>query len=172
MSVGTVYWMTGLSGTGKTTLGRIFYERLKQAGRLAVFLDGNELREVLAEDLSHDVTDRKKSAMRNARLCKLLSDQGLDVVCATISLWHECQHWNRSHISSYREIHVRAPLKVLIHRDHRRIYRQTENVWGVHLKPEEPQHPDWIIDNDGSRAPEQIVDDLCGQFLPNRTVSS
>src|ERR1700683_1573893 len=80
---GNVYWITGLSGAGKTTIGRELWRRLRAASRSVIFLDGDVTREVIAEDLGHSTTHRRRSAMRNARLCKLLSDQGTDVVCAT-----------------------------------------------------------------------------------------
>src|SRR5580658_2984713 len=84
VSPGRVFWITGLSGAGKTTLGRELWRRLRAAGRPVVFLDGDALRSAIAEDLGHDARDRRRSAMRNARLCRLLADQGSDVVCATI----------------------------------------------------------------------------------------
>ena len=59
-----------------------------------MLLDGDALRPAIAEDLGHNAVDRRRSAMRNARLCRLLAEQGTDVVCATISLFHEVQRWN------------------------------------------------------------------------------
>lgn len=161
MVMGTVYWFTGLSGAGKTTLARFFYDRLTSAGRKVIFLDGDGLREVIGEDLGYGVVDRKRSAMRNARLCKLLSDQGFDVVCSTVSLWHECQHWNRQNIPHYREIYIRIPLAVLAARDPKGIYARAregtlKNVWGVDIPIEEPEKPDVILDNDGSVSVEQL----------------
>ena len=66
---GKVYWLTGLSGAGKTTIGRLWYEKLREAGEAAVFLDGDELRQVFGDDLGFSESDRRKSAMRNARRC-------------------------------------------------------------------------------------------------------
>ena len=103
---GRVYWITGLSGAGKTTLGRELVQRLRAAGRPAIFLDGDMLREVIAEDLGHNLANRRKSAMRNARLCRMLASQGADVVCPTISMFHEVQRWNRENIPAYREIYL------------------------------------------------------------------
>jgi len=103
-SPGRVFWITGLSGAGKTTVGRELSKRLRAAGRPVTFLDGDTLRSVIAEDLGHSAGNRRRSAMRNARLCRLLAEQGVDVVCATISLFHEVQSWNRENIPGYCEI--------------------------------------------------------------------
>ena len=87
-SSGRVFWITGLSGAGKTSVGRQLSARLRAAGRAVIFLDGDALRAVVAQDLGYSESNRRRSAMRNARLCRLLAEQGSDVVCATISLFH------------------------------------------------------------------------------------
>src|SRR5947209_16343482 len=92
---GTVFWITGLSGAGKTTVGRELWSRLRSAGRTAVFLDGDVLRDAISDDLGHSGDDRLRSARRNSRTCRLLADQGLDVVCSTISMFREVRQWNR-----------------------------------------------------------------------------
>src|SRR5580698_6756198 len=119
---GRVYWITGLSGAGKTTIGRLLWDRLRAAGRPAIFLDGDALREVIAEDLGHSRESRRRSAMRNARLCRMLSAQGTDVVCPTISLFHEIQVWNRRNIPGYCEIYLRVPMEELRRRDAKGLY--------------------------------------------------
>ena len=100
MTPGTVYWFTGFSGAGKSTLATLFCDRLRGTGRTVVLLDGDRLRDVFGGDLGHSIEDRRRSAMRNSRLCQLLADQGLDVVCATISLFHDCHDWKigRAHV--------------------------------------------------------------------------
>lgn len=161
---GTVYWMTGMSGSGKTTLARLFVARLRAAGRAVVLFDGDELRGVFQGD-GHAEADRRRVAMRNARLCKLVADQGMDVVCATISLFHECHRWNRAHLSKYVEIHVRASLEVLRVRDSKALYALAErgevtDVVGLHIRAEEPENPDVTLDNDGHVPPETVVEHL------------
>ena len=121
-SPGRVFWITGLSGAGKTTVGRELSSRLRAAGRPVTFLDGDALRAAIAEDLGHSAGNRRQSAMRNARLCRLLAEQGADVVCATISLFHEVQRWNRENIPGYREIYLRVPIDELRRRDSKGIY--------------------------------------------------
>ncbi len=151
---GRVFWLTGLSGAGKTTLGRELWRRLRAEGRPATFLDGDALRAAIADDLGHSTADRKRSAMRNARLCRLLAQQGCDVVCATISLLHDVQRWNRENIPGYREIYLRVPMKELRRRDSKGIYGNAprggmRNVVGIDVRAEIPQAPDLVLDNYG-----------------------
>lgn len=165
MTDGTVYWVTGLSGAGKTAIGRALCERLRRRGRAVVFLDGDELREVFGGDLGFGRADREKSAMRNGRLSKLIADQGVDVVCATISMFHSCRRWNRDRIERYREIYVRAPAALLIARDVKGLYGRAatgeiREVVGVDLEAEEPECPDVTIDNDETRTVDALVDDI------------
>ena len=153
-SIGRVFWITGLSGAGKTTVGMELWRRLRTAGRSAVFLDGDALRAAIAEDLGHGAEGRRRSAMRNARLCELLASQGEDVVCSTISLFHEIHRWNRQHIPGYCEIYLRVPMQELRRRDCKGIYAAAErgdlpNVVGLDMAAELPEAPDLIVDNCG-----------------------
>ena len=151
---GRVFWITGLSGSGKTTVGRELWRRLRASGRSVIFLDGDALRAAIAEDLGHSADNRRLSAMRNARLCRLLAAQGADVVCATISMFHEVQRWNRENISGYREIYLRVPLDELRRRDSKGIYAagqrgDAQDIVGVDVPAEFPETPDLVLDNYG-----------------------
>lgn len=112
-------WITGLSGAGKSTLARALMPDLPGA----VLLDGDELRAVLGEGASgFDRQSRLRLAMIYARLCKLLADQGLTVVIATISLFHEVHAWNRTHLPGYLEIWLESPEEVRRARDPKGLY--------------------------------------------------
>ena len=151
-----VYWITGLSGAGKTTIGRLWYEKLKAAGEAAVFLDGDELRQVFGDDLGFTEADRRKSAMRNARLCALLSGQGVTVVCCTISMFDSVRAWNRENIPDYVEVYVKASIDTLRRRNQKGLYNGEErDVAGIHFQVDEPKTPDLVLENDGQRTPEE-----------------
>src|SRR5713101_1267417 len=154
-SLGRVFWITGLSGAGKTTVGQELRSRLRAAGRAVTFLDGDALRAAIAEDLGHSAGNRLVSAMRNARLCRLLAGQGFDVVCATISLFHEVQRWNRENIPNYREIYLRVPIDELRRRDSKGIYAVAQrgdarDIVGLDVPAEAPEAPDLVLDNYGA----------------------
>lgn len=158
---GTVYFFTGLSGAGKTTIGRLWYEKLRESGEPAVFLDGDELRQVFGDDLGYTEADRRRSAMRNARLCALLARQGLTVVCCTISMFDSVRAWNRENIPGYFEVYVKASMETLRSRDQKGLYSQGDrDVAGVHFQVEEPKRPDLILENDGQKTPEEQVEQI------------
>ena len=164
---GTVYWVTGLSGAGKTTIGHLLTIELRALGRNVVMLDGDTLREVYGNDLGHSAAERHQVAMRNSRLCHFLAEQGMDVVCCTISMFHDVRSWNREHIKNYREIYLRVSLQTLKARDQKGLYSGVErgdvtDVYGLDLTWEEPQRPDIAIDNNGQKAPAAILREIVG----------
>ncbi|SMC23424.1 adenylylsulfate kinase [Andreprevotia lacus DSM 23236] len=161
MADARVYWVTGLAGAGKTTIGTALYERLLAAGRRAVLLDGDRLREVFGGQHGYSVEERRHLAMCYARLCKMLHDQGADVVCATVSMFAAVRHWNRSNIDGYSEVYVVAPENHLFER--RAFYADpaaSHEVVGLNPAYELPTNPDVIIHNDAQTAPAQLAEHI------------
>ena len=120
--MGKVYWITGLSGAGKTTIGKIVYEELKKKYPNTVFLDGDTLREVFGGVFGYEEEDRRRCAMCYARLCAMLEKQDINVVCCTISMFHSVREWNREHIHNYREIYVKVSMEELVRRNQKGLY--------------------------------------------------
>lgn len=167
--MGFVYWITGLSGAGKTTIGKIFYRDLKQVYPNTVFLDGDIMREVFGDDLGYTESERRKCAMRYSRICNMLQNQDLNVVCCTISMFDEVRKWNREHIENYREIYIKASFDVLQKRDQKGLYsgntdEREKEVMGLHIAFEEPKDPDLVIENEGNITPENQVDKIVKHF--------
>ncbi len=155
-----VYWITGLSGAGKTTIGKLVYEKLKEEYSNTVFLDGDVLREVFGGDLGYGKEERKQCAMRYSRLCAMLQRQDINVVCCTISMFHSVREWNRGHIHNYREIYIKASWETLQKRDQKGLYSgakagKEDLVVGIHMEFEKPQCPDLVLLNDGQKSPEE-----------------
>ena len=148
-----VIWLVGMSGAGKTAIGQQVYNLLKAQRPNVVFLDGDNVREIMGNDLGYGVADRRTNAARISRLCGFLSKQGIDVVCAILSIFPESQRWNRANIQQYFEVYIRVPFETLVRRDSKGLYQQAltgkiKNVVGVDIDFPEPPHPDLIVDND------------------------
>ena len=155
MSDGIVVWITGLSGAGKSTISRKVVDILRQRGRTCILLDGDEIRQAFPDVQSgHDRESRLINARRNSGLAKLLAEQKLTVIFATMSLFAEIQEWNRKNFPAYLEVFVDVPLDVLKGRDSKGLYSRHEqglidNVVGIDLEYDVPARPDLMIDNSG-----------------------
>lgn len=169
MSKGAVYWITGLSGAGKTTLAVRLVELLRARGLPVVFLDGDELREVFgavaANPQNHGREGRLALAMQYAHLCRVIAAQGLTVVISTISLFREVHAWNRAHLPGYFEIYLKVPVEELRRRDPKGIYRRYDageigNVAGLDLMIDEPESPDWVAEFVPGKSVQALADEL------------
>jgi cytidine diphosphoramidate kinase len=144
---GYVIWITGLSASGKTTLGTVVTEILRKNNYPVVMLDGDELREALGVTSLHSQEDRQRIALQYAKLVKIISSQGIIVVIATVALFHDVHKWNRSNILGYFEVYLDVPLSELKNRDPKGLYKSfysgnTHNVAGLDLHVDYPKKPD------------------------------
>jgi adenylylsulfate kinase-like enzyme len=171
---GTVYFFTGLAGAGKTTIGGLFYQRLKERKPDAILIDGDQTRlaaghstaegAVLLEE-RYTTEARKAGAFGSFQACKRYAEQGLDVVICSISMYTEVRAWNREHIENYREIYLKVTRETLYRRDQKKLYSSgTKNVVGVDLPWDEPGHSSVVIQNDGQETPEEIAERLVRFF--------
>lgn len=171
---GTVYFFTGLAGAGKTTIGGLFYRKLKERKPDAILIDGDQARAqighstadgtVLMED-RYTTEARKAGAFSCFRACKYYADQGLDVVICSIAMYTEVRAWNRENIENYREVYLKVTRETLYRRDQKKLYSSgSKNVVGVDLPWDEPGHSHIVIQNDGQETPETIVDRLMKFF--------
>lgn len=157
MNKGTVYFFTGLSGAGKTTLGGLFHRRLKVWKNNVVLLDGDSIRLVYNEDISYTEESRRKGASRTFRVAKMLSDQGIDVVVCSICMYSAVRAWNRANIENYREIYIKVDKDTLLRRNQKGLYTAGKDVVGIDIPFDEPKSPDIVVENDGRETPEAIV---------------
>ena len=160
METGTLYWITGLAGAGKTTIGKEVYALLKQKKSNLVFLDGDILRPMLGDIFGYSYDERVRCAQQYSRICKMLTDQGLDVVICTISMFDLIRQWNREHFENYFEVFVDTPMEILRDKNKKGLYRDTEQadekqVAGVSFEVQLPKMPDFRVDNDMTVDPKE-----------------
>lgn len=155
MEKGTLYWITGLSGAGKTTIGSALYYELKNTCPGLVILDGDILKNLTGDSLGYSREDRRKRAGIYSNFCKILTDQGISVIICTIAMYDSVRAWNREHIERYVEVFLDVKKTVLMERDRKGLYSgqqagKVSEVAGLDVEVEFPKNPDIIIENNGN----------------------
>lgn len=152
-----VVWIIGLSGAGKSTLANEVIAQVRQKQKNVVLLDGDLVRDVFGNDLGHSMEDRYTNAKRICQLGKLLEDQGIDVVCAILSLFPDTREWNRANLKNYYEVFIDTPMQDLEDRDSKGIYSrfrkgEIHDVAGMDLEFPPPLNAELVIRNNGSKS--------------------
>lgn len=150
---GFVFWMTGLSGAGKTTIALAMIAKLHERGVKIERLDGDVVRESLTRDLGFTAEDRAKNIERVTFVAKLLSRNGIGCVCSFISPYQSVRDSVRANTTNFIEVFVDAPLEVVIDRDVKGLYvkaiaGEIPNFTGISDPFEAPQNPDLHIRTD------------------------
>lgn len=146
-------WLSGLPGSGKTTLARELVRRLEGSGRRARLLDGDELRKTLSSDLGFSREDREEHLLRVARLCRSLNEEGAIAVAALISPYRMARDKARALVGNFHEVFVSCPVDVCIARDPKGLYRKAlageiRNFTGISDPYEEPLAPELVLHTD------------------------
>lgn len=149
---GAVVWLTGLSGSGKTTIASALAEALTRAGHAVYVLDGDRLRNGLNEDLGFTPEDRAENIRRAGEVAALFADAGVIAVAAFISPYREGRDRARhaAGAESFFEIFVDTPIEECERRDAKGLYRRARageiaDFTGVSAPYEPPLAPDLRI---------------------------
>lgn len=147
-----VVWLTGLSGSGKSTIANRLEEKLFNAGIRTYCLDGDNVRGGLNKGLTFSLGDRKENNRRTAEVAKLFVDAGVVTITAFISPLKEDRELAREIIGQkdFFEIFIDTPLEVCEERDVKGLYKKArsgeiKNFTGVTSPYEAPEHADLTI---------------------------
>ena len=169
-----VIWLTGLSGSGKSTIANALETQLFNSGIKTYVLDGDNVRMGLNKDLGFSDVDRKENIRRISEVAKLFSDAGTLTITAFISPFIEERKFAREILGEdFIEIYVKADLKTCEERDPKGLYKkaragQIKSFTGIDSPYESPENPELIIETDKmdlDQCVKKIVD-----YLQNRDI--
>lgn len=150
---GCIVWLTGLSGSGKSTIARAVERELLGLGKLAYVLDGDNLRHGLNSDLGFSSPDRSENIRRVAHVAAILADAGVIAISALISPMRSDREAARTAAGKHPfvQVFVNTPLEVCESRDPKQLYARARSgeileFTGISSPYEPPETADLEID--------------------------
>jgi adenylyl-sulfate kinase len=159
---GFTVWFTGLSGSGKTALALRLEEVLRERDLKVERLDGDIVRKSLTRDLGFSKKDRDMNIERVTFVAKLLTRNGVAVLCSFISPYRARRAKSRAEIGNFVEVYCKSSLDALIERDVKGLYKKAlageiQNFTGVSDPYEEPENPGVVVETDKETVEESLA---------------
>lgn len=165
-------WLTGLSGSGKSTIAQILERELYNSGFFAQVLDGDNIRSGINSNLGFSIEDRKENIRRIAEISKLYTNTGVITINSFISPTLEIREYARSIIGAedFVEIYINTPLEVCEARDVKGLYKKArkgeiKGFTGIDSPYEAPVNPDLEILTE-NQSVQESVDTILKYILP------
>nr|WP_206702139.1 adenylyl-sulfate kinase [Bacillus vallismortis] len=150
----SILWLTGLSGSGKSTIANAAARELFEQGYQVIVLDGDNIRHGLNKDLGFSDEDRKENIRRIGEVAKLFVQQGTIVITAFISPFREDREQVRQLVGAgeFNEVYIKCDLDICEQRDPKGLYKKARNgeipfFTGIDSPYEEPEAPELILDS-------------------------
>lgn len=157
-----VIWLTGLSGSGKSTIAKGVEYKLYEKGIITKLLDGDNLRTGLNGNLGFSEEDRVENIRRVAEVAKLFADTGIVTLCSFVSPTRQIRHDAAQIIGNdFLEVYVKASFDTCAERDVKGLYKKAlageiKNFTGLDAPFEEPEKPFIIIDTNTQNVEESV----------------
>ena len=168
-------WLTGLSGSGKTTIAMLLEKKLMDIGNRSYVLDGDNLRFGINKDLGFSPADRKENIRRVSEISSLMNQAGLIVITSFISPYSKDREVAKSVIgkNNFLEVYIDTPISECEKRDPKGLYKKVrsgelKNFTGIDDLYEEPENPAIVIPTLDYQ-PEEATD-LIINYLKNNKI--
>lgn len=146
-----IIWLIGISGAGKTTIGRKLEQYFNEKGLKNYLLDGDEVRDLFDRDLGYSDADREANIKRIILGAYLLDRNDIVGIVCNISPLEHLRALARKKISGYNEIYLKKDLRISMENDVKGVYQANMGktpLVGINATFDEPQHPDLTLEVD------------------------
>ena len=145
---GILFWITGLSGSGKTTISRLIKKDIIKNYGPTLLVSGDDLRTIFHFN-KYSLIERQLLAKKFCNFAKFITNQNINLIFATVTMMHAPRTWNRKNIEKYIEIFIKTNINKIIDAKKKKIYHKKNigDLVGLSIKPQNPKKPDIIITN-------------------------
>jgi adenylylsulfate kinase len=170
---GVTVWLTGLSGSGKSTIAVLLEKLLLERGKLAYSLDGDNIRHGLNKNLSFSAEDRAENIRRIGEVAKLFTDAGVIVIASFISPYRRDRDAVRANLAAgdFVEVYVKVSVAEAERRDPKGLYKKArageiKGFTGIDDPYEEPDKAEVVIETE-TTTPENAASSLVTYLYQN-----
>ena len=143
---GILFWVTGLSGSGKSTIAKNIFYKIKKIYGPTLLIHGDNLRNIFKLN-GYSLNERLMIGKMYIDLINLIIKQKINLIFTVNGLFHSLRNINKKKFKNYIEIYIKADLKKIFKKNKKRNIYSQKNVWGVDLNPEFPKNPHIIVKN-------------------------
>ena len=159
-SKGILFCITGLSGSGKTSLAKKIKKNISKKYGPTIVISGDNLRKIFLLN-KYDYASRMINMRKFLDFAKFVTNQKINIIFAVVGLIEKPKIWGRKNIDNFIEIYLKSDLKKIIKKNKKKLYSQNrKNIVGVAIKPEFPKKADITINNNFKKSLDSISRDL------------
>ena len=153
---GFLIWVTGFSGSGKTTIGKELLPLINKRLGNTILIHADDFIN-LFKLKGYSKSERIKRGIMYGKLLKFLTDKKINVIFTVVGMFNKVRENNRKLIQNYIEVFIDSDLKLITEKSKKNHYvKNSRNIIGLDIKPEFPKIPDVTIFNDFKTKPSQI----------------
>ena len=161
---GILFWITGLSGSGKTAIAKKIYKKISHLYGPTIEISGDDFRKIFRLN-KYTKKARIEYLPKYLHFCKLITNQKINLIFNLIGMYNRARRWNRKNIDNYVEIYIKADIHKIIKLKRKAIYlKNKKNIVGLDIKAEFPKKPHITINNDFTRSTEVLSKELLNKI--------
>tara|TARA_B100000575_G_C23041362_1_gene599379 strand:+ start:56 stop:574 length:519 start_codon:yes stop_codon:yes gene_type:complete len=156
---GILFWIEGFSGSGKTSISRKIYPKIRKLYGPTLIIQGDNFRKIFNLK-SFSKKGRYENSKKYRKFSRYITDQNINLIFTVVGMMKETRKWLKKNVNNYVDIYIKSDLEKIKKKNKKKIYKLKNNIVGVHIKPDLPIDAKIIVNNDFSESIDSISDKL------------
>jgi adenylylsulfate kinase len=162
---GILFWVTGLSGSGKTVIAEKIKKDISKYYGPTLIVSGDDLRKIFKFN-KYTASERKVLGKYYCDYAKFITNQKINLIFAVVAMRDSTRLWNKKNIDNYLEIYIKTNIKTIIKANKKKIYhkKNSGDIVGINIKPELPKKSDITINNNFIKSTDLLSQELISKI--------